>query len=89
MTPATGFDGFASKLAQQFDLAAIDVRPDALLVDHLLFDSFETLLLVLWIEEQSGLGAPRFEVPELVTVQDAYAYFDDLRRHAAAERAGR
>lgn len=89
MTPAIGFDVFASRLAQQFDLAVIDVRPDAVLVDHLQFDSFDTLLLVLWLEETAGLAVPFFEVPELVTVQDAYGYYDGLRRQVVAERAER
>ncbi len=87
MSGPASFERFAAGLVEQFDLHAPSVRRDASLADDLLFDSFATLMLILWIEESSGLLVPCIDLPELRTVDDAYAYYAERYEQAAAERA--
>ena len=84
MTSESSLDPFTSRMVMRFDLHEDEVVPSALLGDDLQFDSFDTLLLILWVEEQSGYRGPFVDLPDLVTVGDAYAYFDWLRVQAIA-----
>lgn len=74
------FEAFVARLRA---LVSVDIPNDvsryAGLYDELGFDSFQAFELLIIVESMSGNLVPPEQVPELYTLGDAHAYYEQLR----------
>jgi acyl carrier protein len=83
-----GFDEFVAQLRLGFSGPIPDpVDRDTSLYDDLKLDSLQAFELIIVVETLAESLAPLPEMPELYTLGDAFAYYEDLRA-AEAELLG-
>ena len=80
------FDQFVERLQALLRVTFPDPvdRSDGL-YDDLGLDSFQAFELLIIIEGLAGSMVPPVEIPELYTLADAYAYYEQLRIAELAE----
>ncbi len=72
------FDRFAAAVAERFGFEADDLVAGTGLWDELGLDSFDALGLTILVEEAADVMYTPFDIPVLVTVGDAYRYYQSL-----------
>ncbi len=63
-------------IAEQLDVDAANVKPEASFVDDLGADSLDTVELVMALEEEFGIEIPDEDAEKITTVQHAVDYIN-------------
>lgn len=66
-------------IAKQLNIAAEDIRDDALIVDDLGAHSLDAVELLMALEERFGISIPDEDVIELKTVKNIEEYIENNR----------
>lgn len=79
------FEMFAERIAAMLNLDEVPTGRDVGLFGDLDLDSIEALLLIIFVEELSGVGIPPEDVPAMYTAGDAFSYYEQLCEMARAD----
>jgi acyl carrier protein len=82
---STSFDSFALMLVERLGLeCSLPLEPCSGLFDDLGIDSFQVFEIIMIVEMAAGLDVPPPELPEILTLGDAFRYYQSARALAAS-----